>query len=89
MPNTHKHQCCAAIDKAHIKQGTYAGKNRKPEGREVPLCRIHHSIQHNMGEKKFWGKRLDDAIALAGKLSRLTDQDDALTEVFKFVFGRA
>jgi|TARA_X000001382_G_scaffold53759_1_gene36690 hypothetical protein len=44
-------------DPAHIRIG-FNGVGIKPgDDKVLPLCRIHHSEQHHIGEKTFW-KRL-------------------------------
>lgn len=53
-------------DPAHIRVGTDGGANLKPSDiYVVPLCRRHHDLQHNKGERTFWGKDLERAIELA------------------------
>lgn len=57
----HGQQCAGDIDPAHYRHGLYLGSNIKDDLYINPLCRIHHSLQHSMGEKRFWGERLMDA----------------------------
>lgn len=56
----HGAKCSFGLDEAHFKRGSYAGKNLKNHDRTFPMCRVHHSIECTYGEKKFWGKRLEN-----------------------------
>ncbi len=56
--------CCIAgcssvpIEVAHVRLGSGAGIGQKPDDfRAVPLCRDHHSEQHQIGEMTFWSGR--------------------------------
>ena len=66
------HDCCTGTDCAHVKADLHAGGNIKDDTRMLPLCRIHHSIQHSQGEKTFYLRvfpnHLHDAKELADKL---------------------
>lgn len=56
-------------DPAHIRTGELAGIARKPgDDNCVPLCRDHHTEQHNVGEKTFWGDGLEAAKGTAKAL---------------------
>jgi hypothetical protein len=46
-------ECNTVIHEAHILNGSYSGANLKSDI-TVPLCAIHHSTQHAMGELTFW-----------------------------------
>lgn len=59
--NWHGRECCEGVDPAHYRYGLYLGANIKDDLYITPLCRVHHSLQGDMGEKKFWGERLEDA----------------------------
>lgn len=65
MPGTWKHSCSEGTDPAHLKSGMYAGANRKDDRRMLPLCRVHHTVQHSMPEREFWGVKFVDAMVLA------------------------
>lgn len=55
----------AAIEVAHIRNGSGAGVGQKPDDwRAVSLCRDCHSLQHRYGETTFWRGRLIDPEAL-------------------------
>lgn len=58
-------ESCGGSDPAHFTTGSYAGFNRKNDRRILPLCRVHHTIQGNKGEKSFWFPRMDEARELA------------------------
>lgn len=43
------------IEVAHVRLGSGAGVGQKPDDwRAVSLCRYHHSVQHEQGERTFW-----------------------------------
>lgn len=45
----------AAIEAAHVRNGSNAGMSQKPDDwRVVSLCRTCHQIQHTLGESSFW-----------------------------------
>ena len=61
-----KHHCamegCLSIpiQAAHVRLGSGAGMGQKPDDwRAVPLCKWHHTIQHEMGEETF-GREYED-----------------------------
>jgi len=68
MPGTWEHTCSEGTDPAHLTTGMYAGTNLKNDRRILPLCRTHHSIQHGMPERSFWGIKFVDAMVLADLL---------------------
>lgn len=44
----------------------YVGRGEKPDDLwTVPLCNIHHSEQHKIGEDTFWRKYKKDPIRIA------------------------
>ena len=46
----------APIEAAHVRIGSDAGMGRKPSDYyAVPLCKSCHGLQHQMGERSFWG----------------------------------
>lgn len=56
---------------AHIRSGQQAGLGRKPsDDRCVPLAWQQHSIQHQVGEEKYWSKNgsIERALELAKSL---------------------
>lgn len=69
----HDIQCAGEIQSCHIRSGFFC-MARKPAKREVPMCYAHHDYQHSakIGEKRFWGRRLKDAIRLAEGLWEFT-----------------
>lgn len=55
-------------DPAHIRIG-FNGIGIKPgDDKVLPLCRIHHSEQHQVGEKTFWKRIGIDPLSLAEKI---------------------
>ena len=68
MPGAWDHSCCEGVDPAHYTTGSYAGFNRKNDRRILPLCRVHHATQSNMGEKSFWFPRGHEARELSDML---------------------
>lgn len=53
-------------DAAHIRMRTGGGMGMKPgDNWTVPLCRIHHREQHQIGEPAFWGINIDEARSIA------------------------
>lgn len=63
----HEVQCDSAIQSCHVRHGFYC-MGKKPTKREVPMCSNHHTRQHSIGEEKFWGEFLEDAILLGEEL---------------------
>lgn len=65
--------CCVCgasdVQAAHIRSNTGGGMSLKPgDDWCVPLCCRCHAKQHKVGEREFWGDRLDDAKGLAQTL---------------------
>lgn len=56
--------CYGVVDSCHIRKGFFC-KQRKPIKREIPMCRTHHTIQHHIGERDFFGGYMDKLISLA------------------------
>lgn len=66
-----QHPCCAAsaisqcegdVVAAHVRRvANGAGTGIKPEYSAVPLCNLHHSLQHQKGESALGGKDWFDA----------------------------
>lgn len=57
------HQCSMEgcngmpIEAAHVRIGSGAGMGQKPDDfRTVSLCKWHHAMQHEQGERTFWGE---------------------------------
>lgn len=79
--------CCEGVDPAHYTTGSYRGLNIKNDRRILPLCRIHHTIQGNKGEKSFWFPRGHEARELADMLHILylegymADEDECETVI--------
>jgi hypothetical protein len=45
----------AAIEVAHVRNGSGAGIGQKPDDcRAVSLCKLCHKVQHSVGEQSFW-----------------------------------
>lgn len=65
--------CNGPLQSCHVRKGSVAGMGRKPPKREVPMCANHHRIQSDIGEPRFWGERMNDAITLACVLGTMTD----------------
>lgn len=43
------------IEAAHVRLGSGAGMGQKPDDfRAAPLCKFHHTAQHEQGEGTFW-----------------------------------
>ena len=59
-------------DAAHIRIG-FIGIGIKPgDDRVLPLCREHHSEQHQVGEKTFWRRLGIDPLSLSEKIYNQT-----------------
>lgn len=41
-------------DPAHIREGVCKAGGKPADDLVVPLCRVHHNEQHNIGERNFW-----------------------------------
>jgi hypothetical protein len=72
----HGTPCCEGIDPAHLKHGLYAGGNMKDHRRILPMCRMHHSLQGQMGEVAFWGDKLYKAKDAADRIHRAFKKGD-------------
>lgn len=62
-------------DPAHVRIGSGAGMGQKPsDWRTVPLCRMCHREQHDIGERTFWActdvERVIDLHCEASPLAR-------------------
>jgi len=80
--------CGGELQSCHVRIGGGAGIAQKPPKREVPMCALHHSIQHKVGEKTFWGERLNEVITLACVLGVMTDDlEQAQFECMEFRYG--
>lgn len=83
---------CAICDRpdvqcAHIRFQSNGGMGLKPDDTEcVPLCIGHHQVQGQIGERLFWGERIEAAKELANALFYHTgkrDQAEVLIERFR------
>lgn len=80
----HGVQCNQAIQSCHVKSKSFSGFNRKPIT-QVPMCAIHHNLQHSMGEKRFYGDKLEGAVALGNALHlRHGETDEAFKLIARF-----
>ncbi len=62
---------------AHIRSGTGGGMGIKPSDEFcVPLSVEEHAKQHRIGESKYWGEHLPNAIAIAKALYANTGDRD-------------
>jgi hypothetical protein len=51
------------IEVAHVRNGSGAGIAQKPDDfRAVSLCKMHHTMQHTVGERSFWKGRDVEAL---------------------------
>ena len=76
--------CCTCLDNisteaAHVRMAdaryekAETGMGRKPADQwTVPLCARDHTLQHSMGERKFWGMAEIDPLRLAVELFKVT-----------------
>lgn len=54
------------IQAAHIRSGTGGGTSYKPHDKWcVPLSCVEHAYQHEIGEPRYWGEKLELAKKLA------------------------
>lgn len=76
------HDCCEGVDACHVTTGKKLGFNIKTPRHQVPMCRIHHSIQSAQGEEAFYEPMggVDRAVELASDLSATYDEDDRDTK---------
>lgn len=53
------------------------------------MCAGHHSEQHTIGEKRFWGERLNEVITLACVLGtmKIDELEQAKFECMEFRNG--
>jgi len=64
--------CNGVIQSCHVTADTHLGKNQKHPYRQVPMCAVHHAIQHNIGERRFYdridgvGRAIDLGWVLTG-----------------------
>lgn len=57
------------VEAAHIRSGSDGGMGMKPsDSYVVPLHFYEHKIQHDQGEKAFFGERLPHVISLSQSL---------------------
>ena len=66
---------------AHIRHGYFGLGIKPPDSRCVPLNWEQHALQHNMGEERFWGEKLDQAIWLSGLLWTHTGEREKCLEL--------
>lgn len=74
------------IESAHIRMHGDAGMGIKPpDSRVVPLFHMEHKRQHQIGEARFWGNSLVEAIDLAENLYRHTgDREKCIELIVRF-----
>ncbi len=69
---------------AHIRLKSQSGTAIKPsDDLAIPLCYQHHHIQHQRGERTFWGDNLDKAISLAKSLYEVSGNRKAAIALIK------
>src|SRR5690242_7627852 len=62
-------RCAGKIEAAHVRTGTDGGLSVKPSDFwTIPLCAIHHRLQHDMGEPEFERSFKIDMKAIASRL---------------------
>ncbi len=71
---------CAHVSYADLRYGKFGrGKGQKEESVwVVPLCRVHHAHQHDIGERNFWfNHRIDPCRVAAALYIRTGSHEDA------------
>lgn len=76
-------RCNDVIHEAHINTGSYSGFKNKSDI-SVPLCAIHHAHQHNIGEKTFWGHKLEAAKNAGIEIREAQNKHEALLAIARF-----
>lgn len=62
-------ECAGRIEVAHVRIGTDGGMGQRPgDNWVVPLCSLHHEMQHRLGEVTFWARVGLDPHAVAAAL---------------------
>jgi len=64
LSHVRSHACVACdcdvrtmIEAAHVRIGSGTGMGQKPDDwRAVPLCKVCHAQQHEIGERTFWDR---------------------------------
>nr|WP_140393855.1 putative HNHc nuclease [Nitrospira cf. moscoviensis SBR1015] len=65
----HATLCSGGIECAHVRTGTDGGASLKPgDNWTLPLCRVHHAEQHQIGESAFERKYKINMKAIASEL---------------------
>ena len=73
--------CDGPIIAAHVRTDTDGGMGLKPHDRWIiSLCRVHHNVQHSMGEKKFENIYGIDMKALAREFAAASPYSRELAE---------
>ena len=71
---------CKILNKsecAHKRKGNDGAMAMKPSDKNsVPLCNTCHRKQHDIGEKAFWGNKIDKVDDVADKLFDLWEEDE-------------
>jgi len=70
---------CAHVSYADLRYGKFGrGKGQKEESIwVVPLCGVHHRIQHDIGEERFWPSMGIDPCRIAACLFIRTQDHEA------------
>lgn len=76
-------RCNGPRQTAHVRNGTDGGTGLKPHDKWVlPLCALHHALQHCIGELTFWSRVGIDPVSLAEHLWRHSgDTDKAIRAI--------
>lgn len=71
----------AAIEVAHVRNGSGAGIGQKPDDwRTASLCREHHAMQHTVGEVSFWREFEIDPEALVEAFAKASPKAREITQ---------
>lgn len=69
-----------STEAAHIRSGTDGGMGMKPSDKFViPMCHTCHAMQHNYGERVYWGQFHISPLEVAAELWQASgDYDEGL-----------
>jgi hypothetical protein len=87
------HECCVVgcsgrpIEVAHVRINSGAGVGQKPDDwRTVSLCGFHHTMQHQVGEPRFWyegGAGNRDPEALIAEFIKASPKRREIEEIMR------